>query len=30
MKPLRIAGAHKIIDGVTTIDEVLKVTSALF
>lgn len=30
MKPLRVAGAHKIIDGVTTIDEVLKVTSALF
>jgi general secretion pathway protein E len=30
MKPLRIAGAHKIIDGVTTADEVLKVTSALF
>lgn len=30
MKPLRIAGANKIIDGVTTVDEVLKVTSALF
>jgi general secretion pathway protein E len=30
MKPLRIAGAHKIIDGVTTAEEVLKVTSALF
>ncbi len=30
MKPLRIAGAYKIIDGVTTADEVLKVTSALF
>ena len=30
MKPLRIAGAHKIIDGVTTIEEVLKVTSSLF
>lgn len=30
MKPLRIAGANKIIDGVTTADEVLKVTSALF
>ena len=30
MKPLRIAGANKIIDGVTTIDEVLKVTSSLF
>lgn len=30
MKPLRIAGAHKIIDGITTAEEVLKVTSALF
>ncbi|MBC3880112.1 type II/IV secretion system protein [Undibacterium sp. LX40W] len=30
MKPLRLAGAYKIIDGVTTADEVLKVTSALF
>ncbi len=30
MKPLRIAGAYKIIDGMTTADEVLKVTSALF
>jgi general secretion pathway protein E len=30
MKPLRIAGAYKIIDGVTTMEEVLKVTSALF
>ncbi|MGZ8303752.1 MAG: GspE/PulE family protein [Telluria sp.] len=29
MKPLRIAGAHKIIEGVTTADEVLKVTAAL-
>ncbi len=29
MKPLRIAGAHKIIEGVTTADEVLKVTSSL-
>jgi general secretion pathway protein E len=29
MKPLRIAGALKIIEGVTTVDEVLKVTSAL-
>ena len=28
MKPLRIAGALKIIEGVTTADEVLKVTSA--
>jgi len=28
MKPLRIAGALKIIDGVTTAEEVLKVTSA--
>jgi general secretion pathway protein E len=30
MKPLRVAGAHKICDGVTTPEEVLKVTSALF
>ncbi|WP_395826117.1 GspE/PulE family protein [Collimonas sp.] len=29
MKPLRLAGALKIIEGVTTADEVLKVTSAL-
>jgi general secretion pathway protein E len=29
MKPLRIAGAHKIIEGVTTAEEVLKVTSRL-
>ncbi|WP_151634524.1 GspE/PulE family protein [Noviherbaspirillum aerium] len=29
MKPLRIAGAMKIAEGVTTADEVLKVTSAL-
>ncbi|MGS0743334.1 GspE/PulE family protein [Glaciimonas sp. GG7] len=29
MKPLRVAGALKIIEGVTTVDEVLKVTSAL-
>ncbi|WP_373889875.1 GspE/PulE family protein [Massilia sp. H6] len=29
MKPLRIAGAMKIVDGVTTADEVLKVTAAL-
>jgi general secretion pathway protein E len=29
MKPLRIAGAFKIIEGVTTADEVLKVTTAL-
>jgi general secretion pathway protein E len=28
MKPLRIAGAYKIIEGVTTAEEVLKVTSA--
>ena len=28
MKPLRVAGALKVIDGVTTADEVLKVTSA--
>ncbi|MDE2427942.1 MAG: type II/IV secretion system protein [Burkholderiales bacterium] len=30
MKPLRIAGAYKIIEGTTTADEVLKATSALF
>ena len=30
MKPLRIAGADKVREGVTTIEEVLKVTSALF
>ncbi|SFV11913.1 GspE/PulE family protein [Pseudoduganella namucuonensis] len=29
MKPLRIAGAHKIIEGVTSAEEVLKVTAAL-
>jgi general secretion pathway protein E len=29
MKPLRIAGAHKIREGVTSSDEVLKVTSSL-
>ena len=29
MKPLRIAGAHKIMEGLTSCDEVLKVTSAL-
>ncbi|UGQ45318.1 GspE/PulE family protein [Massilia endophytica] len=29
MKPLRIAGAHKIREGVTTAEEVLKVTAAL-
>ncbi|GAB3439383.1 ATPase, T2SS/T4P/T4SS family [Massilia solisilvae] len=29
MKPLRMAGAHKIIEGVTTAEEVLKVTSAM-
>ena len=29
MTPLRIAGAHKIIDGTTSIDEVLKLTAAL-
>ncbi len=29
MKPLRIAGAHKIIEGLTTADEVLKVTAKL-
>jgi general secretion pathway protein E len=29
MKPLRIAGAYKIVEGVTTAEEVLKVSSAL-
>ncbi|GAB2852759.1 GspE/PulE family protein [Pseudoduganella ginsengisoli] len=29
MKPLRIAGAHKILEGTTSSDEVLKVTSSL-
>jgi general secretion pathway protein E len=29
MNPLRIAGAHKIVEGLTTVDEVLKVTAAL-
>jgi general secretion pathway protein E len=29
MKPLRIAGAYKIREGVTTAEEVLKVTAAL-
>lgn len=29
MKPLRIAGAYKIAEGITTADEVLKVTSSL-
>ena len=29
MKPLRIAGAMKIVEGVTTAEEVLKVTAAL-
>lgn len=29
MKPLRIAGAMKVVEGMTTADEVLKVTSAL-
>jgi general secretion pathway protein E len=29
MKPLRVAGAMKVADGITTIDEVLKVTAAL-
>jgi general secretion pathway protein E len=28
MKPLRLAGAHKVIEGVTTAEEVLKVTAA--
>jgi general secretion pathway protein E len=30
MKPLRIAGAYKVAEGITTMDEVLKVTAALF
>ena len=29
MKPLRIAGAMKVVEGVTTVEEVLKVTAAL-
>jgi general secretion pathway protein E len=29
MKPLRLAGALKIVEGVTTAEEVLKVTSAM-
>ncbi len=29
MKPLRVAGALKVVDGVTTIEEILKVTAAL-
>ncbi|MGZ3238638.1 MAG: ATPase, T2SS/T4P/T4SS family, partial [Burkholderiaceae bacterium] len=29
MKPLRIAGAYKIVEGVTTAEEILKVTTAL-
>ena len=29
MKPLRVAGALKIIDGVTTVEEILKATAAL-
>ncbi|WP_256079248.1 GspE/PulE family protein [Massilia sp. YIM B04103] len=29
MKPLRVAGAYKVHDGATTVDEVLKVTAAL-
>ena len=29
LKPLRVAGAHKVVDGVTTVDEILKVTAAL-
>jgi general secretion pathway protein E len=29
MKPLRVAGAYKIIEGVTTAEEILKVTAAL-
>ncbi|HWV62265.1 MAG TPA: type II/IV secretion system protein, partial [Oxalicibacterium sp.] len=28
MKPLRLAGALKVVEGVTTVEEVLKVTSA--
>lgn len=29
LKPLRVAGAYKVIEGVTTVDEILKVTAAL-
>ena len=29
LKPLRVAGAHKVADGVTTVEEILKVTAAL-
>ena len=29
MKPLRVAGALKIVEGVTTADEILKVTASL-
>jgi general secretion pathway protein E len=29
MKPLRVAGAYKILEGVTTAEEILKVTAAL-
>jgi general secretion pathway protein E len=29
MKPLRIAGAYKVIEGVTTVEEILKVTTSL-
>jgi general secretion pathway protein E len=29
LKPLRVAGAYKIIEGMTTVDEVLKVTTSL-
>jgi general secretion pathway protein E len=28
MKPLRMAGAYKVVEGVTTAEEVLKATSA--
>ncbi len=30
MQPLRVAGALKVVEGVTTVDEVLKVTSSLY
>jgi general secretion pathway protein E len=29
LKPLRVAGAYKVIEGTTTVDEILKVTAAL-
>jgi general secretion pathway protein E len=29
LRPLRVAGAFKVIEGTTTVDEILKVTAAL-